>query len=63
MEDISAGVWIDTDTNTVVTSPPQHGIQIAAPGCALTPDIERAVALAKAELGETKPRARTTKRS
>jgi len=44
------GTWLDTKTNTIVTSRPEEGIQLLAPGVEPTPDELAAVEAVKASI-------------
>jgi hypothetical protein len=44
----SKGVWIDSRTGKVVTTQPEEGVQLHAPGTEMTPDVEAAIKAAKA---------------
>lgn len=45
---MSDGTWIDTKTGKVVTSQPEEGVQLHAPGTEVTPDVQAAIDAAKA---------------
>jgi hypothetical protein len=48
----NTGTWIDNKTGKVVTSQPEEGVQLIAPGVEVTPDDQRAVDAAKAAQAE-----------
>ena len=56
----SKGVWFDTQTQKVVTSQPEQGLQLVAPGVEATPDDEARVEAYKAG-GNAEPQTVTTK--
>lgn len=59
----SQGTWLDTKANKVVTSRPEEGVQLLAPGVEATPDELARVEAVKAALAgaETPAKTVTTK--
>lgn len=42
-DDVTKGVWLDLGSGQVVHSEPEEGIQLAAPGTKITPDVQRRI--------------------
>lgn len=60
------GKWLDTKTNTIVTSQPEEGVQLVAEGTPITPYVRDTVeryetAVADAQGGEVETAADTDK--
>ncbi len=43
MADTKSGVWFDSKSRKVVKSQPEEGIQLAAPGAEITPDVQASI--------------------
>lgn len=50
----ASGTWLDTKTNKVVTSKPEEGVQLVAPGVEATPDELANLDRVKASLAPAK---------